>query len=289
MANQAIDAANIAALKQILATGGVGLGVGALVRGAGGLGEILSEPAAPSAAPGGPTVVTLSPTLPQKRRPNRWIQPASAPRLPPYMKQANVVPPAPTSPASPQSDMLGTAASGLYNHVIKPIGLDQMMDIPGGTTSPQAKYWQRGGQVAAAMGGVYGGSKLVDWLMGKRRQMNQDADLHAAETEYMQALQGLHSPKLAALDEARETLQKQANLSPLAQNTTNTAGFLANHWLGAAALTGIPAGYMAFNAVRSRTKPRAVQEALLMRQRLQQARRPSPIQMALPEMEAAAV
>jgi hypothetical protein len=297
VADLATETADREALRNIL-TGGLGaFGVGAMLRGLKAVPEVVApQPLTSAGVTDGPTILTINREPQKRQRPLSWIQPAATS----YGKRAELTP-APASPTQP--GMIEGAANALYDNVLKPAGLPNF-DVPGGTTNPISKPWHLPGLVGGMALGGAGGWKLVDWLADKHRHNTQDAELRDAENEYMTAIQGLHAPKTAALDEARQALHKTADpqtglqgvldafrlLPRNLQDAANGVGRATSGLGGLAAMTAIPSGLMAYKYVRDSSDSRALQEALAARQRLVQMRSPSPPQIALePEPEKVAV
>lgn len=186
------------ALRKILGASMGLFGLGALARGFKAMPGVMNPMQASPPGQSGPTVIMLRRQLPERRRPSAWIRPAAAPygkmAAAPYGKMAN-------------DDMLGQAASGIYNTAIKPLGLHKALDLPGGTTNPNAKPWQFPGMVAGGAAGLAGGWSLVDWLANRHRRGVQDSDVRDAEQEYITAINGLDAGKTAALSAAHAALK----------------------------------------------------------------------------------
>gem|GEM_PF-5079472 len=56
------------------------------------------------------------------------------------------------------------------------------------TTKPLGGWWGPTAGIAAAGGGLYGGYKLVDWLLKKEREIGSQNEVSRAEDEYQEAL-----------------------------------------------------------------------------------------------------
>jgi hypothetical protein len=106
-------------------------------------------------------------------------------------------------------------------------------------------------KATAMLGGAYGGYKLTDWLMDKRRKADLQAELAKVRAQYEAALSG--NVKTAAegslakdLDELAECVVKKADLS----------GQLGGGYLTVAGLAAILSGLAGYRAAKStNTKP----------------------------------
>lgn len=258
--------ADIAALRNILGLGAGAFGAGALLR------SIKEVPS------------VLGPT-PSNQVTTGAVGPVEVPiPMDPDQEQ-----PMPGLPKLAEGDFFGTAAKGLYDNVLQPMGLDKADTWQ--TTTPTAKWWQMPAMLGAGAAAGAGGWKMVDWLADHRRQQAGDTELQNAQQEYENAVKGLHV-KAAALNEARETMKKQAGAEgvqpdalfrqPLAPNAMkNLGGLGANTLFGIAALTGIPTAVFAYHHAQNTNDVKALQEALIARRRAQQIRNPAPPHLVL--------
>lgn len=258
--------ADIAALRNILGLGVGAFGAGALLRSAKEVPTVLGATPNNQVTTGAVGQVEVPiPMDPEEEQKRLAMQPKFA-----------------------ETDMLGSAAKGLYDNVLQPMGLDKADTWQ--TTTPTAKWWHAPAMLGAGAATGTGGWKLVDWLADRRRSQAGDTELQNAQQEYESAVKGLHA-KTAALDDARATLKKQALegvqpdallRSPLAPNATkNFAGLGANALFGIAALTGIPTAAFAYTHARNTNDVKALQEALIARRRAQQIRNPAPPHLVL--------
>ena len=316
---QLTDMANKEGLRRVLAMLVGGASVGMLGRGIVGLGQAAQHRTLPAVNPQDAIYASLNEDDVDKNHPGSWMQ-LPGPQVKtkgarPSLFKAAGEPLAPTAPPVPipeapkPSNPLQWTADKLYDNVIKPSGLNNLMDLPltGNTTNPNAKYWQNAGMLGAGVLGVGGGWKLMDWLHDKQQENEDDSDVRAAEQEYMDTIKQLHS-KAAMLKGASERI-KQAEVdvanpagaaSPTPaqpdlkipslsftsgdpQDFRNTyPGQAANMWGLTAMLAGIPSAAAIYHYMRNSSQNKAVQEALFHRQRLLQKQQPSAVQFKLP-------
>lgn len=106
-------------------------------------------------------------------------------------------------------------AAGIGDHINSGIDqagqfLSKMLPegVLGGSSvqDPRNAPWVPAAMVAGVGGGLYGGYKLMDWLLDKRRKHELSQRLHAARETYRQALQeGLRGKAAASPDSAVST------------------------------------------------------------------------------------
>jgi hypothetical protein len=137
------------------------------------------------------------------------------------------------------------------------------------------KPWVIPAAAAAVGGGLYGGYKLTDWLLDKTRRREQDSELEAAKRRYEAALMGRFDKEAAAgsdpLDElAASCMEKDAALGTLAGLALLGMGTI-----------GLGSGLASYNWARSRSRTKALEEAIRRRQEALFAQSPRPI-MAVP-------
>lgn len=193
-----VDAANIEAIRRILAAGTMGLGGGVLAGAAMNAGSLFGSPQSvlPTTEP---VTVKLIDEAPTPTRPWHGLRPAKP--LPwitqggQRMKLGQVpVPP-------PQPSALQSAATTLYNNVVKPLGLHNYADPVAPTTWASSKLWAGPGQLGAGALSAVGGYTAADWLLKRRRDAGMERELDTAEQEYLSALSQLTAagrPKQAA-------------------------------------------------------------------------------------------
>lgn len=284
---QAADRAAAGVVLKALAAGAfLGTGVGAL-------NHITRKPrtmlSSGPVVPDGPTYVTMGAPTGQN-----WIQ-TSGPQNLRHRYRRGLGNPFQKSAAEP--GMIQSAANTLVDNVARPLGVDKVLD-PGRAVSPWGKPWTVPAAIGAGAAGVAGGWRLVDWLSKQQDKGRQDADLARAKSEYESALQELHGHgKMAAVDEAATSLQKQADgeakpgpfmswFRP-GDSATNLAGATLGSTLTYAGVAGVPAAIMAYNYVKNHSPAKALQSALYRRQQMMQARRTPSVVLLEPPSEGA--
>jgi hypothetical protein len=166
-------------------------------------------------------------------------------------------------------------AGGLLRHPGQEENLLQSQFGGWGNPGFFQKPWAVPAAAAAIGGGLYGGWKLTDYLLGKTRTAEQESELEEARKEYEGALAGRRKLASAAagpepLDALADLYEKQA-LWPEAKGL----GLL----LGGGLLLG--SGVGGYNWARSLSAEKAIEEAVKRRQAQIAEQAPSPI-MAIP-------
>jgi hypothetical protein len=162
-------------------------------------------------------------------------------------------------------------------------------------------YWEMPAGVAAGAGGLYGGWKLMDWIMSKRRKQRMGSELDTAKRQYEQALKDQYSSAMmsktaaapgatldAVFDKVNDPehqaahLEKVAFLKSITGPIDQAAKLGTNAYLTALmAITG-GAGLGAYSWTKSRSKAKALERAVNKRRQMRAA--PQPI-MAIPQYD----
>jgi hypothetical protein len=149
------------------------------------------------------------------------------------------------------------------------------------------QWWYLPGMLAATGAGAIGGYKGLDALMGPTQEELKQKELDEAKQKFEQSLLGsypepreLSIPKTAAeelsdnLDATFKELEKQGELPQVLQNILGRVGGM----YGAYALgTGIPAGYLTYEKMKSNNEEQSLNKALEQRNRRQYFGRPTEI------------
>lgn len=208
---------------------------------------------------------------------------------------------------------------GLRNLILNPPAVDEQSSVPSEVPivvprSPEEKrafpemptradggvnFWEYPVGIGGGALGVYGGWKLVDWLMNQRNKARRQSELQHAEQEYESALKDQYSAMMmgksaeASLDDVfdeytqmRSGREKQAiDFNTIGRGVRDLGhGSLGAYLTALAALTGL-SGVGMYNWTKSRSNAKAVERAIKMRR--QQRQQPQPI-MAYPKYEDAA-
>jgi hypothetical protein len=309
----AVDAANVEAIRRILAASTVAGGAGVLAAGAMNLGALTGQPQSvlPSTEPVTVKLIDESPTA---NRPWHGLRPA---KPLPWITMSGQRTKLGQAPATPPSTMQ-TVAQGLYDNVIKPTGLHQFADPGLPTTSANSKLWGVPGMAAAGALSFVGGLTATDWLLKRRRDAGMEREVESAEKDYLAALSQLSTAgrKTAekvdatagkAVAEAAPSLLKQlydagAQIKPDAaataaapaisrgiepikafggwgQQANNAASGLGAWWTALATVPAIPAGMGMYSFMRDSGERKALQEAIALRRRMRQHTAPPAIQL----------
>ena len=144
------------------------------------------------------------------------------------------------------------------------------------------------GMAAASAGGAYGGYKLMDYLLQKRRKSQGTTEEEKARQEYEQALLDQQKSKLGqVLDDVFDLLEKQGDSpevpapapvgppsNPLHPHNLGAMG--GGYLLTAGGIAAIAAA-MAYNATKKRSEGELLRKAYEKHQREQAAIHPAPI------------
>lgn len=140
------------------------------------------------------------------------------------------------------------------------------------------QWWALPVGTVGAIGGLYGGHRLVDWLMEKRRKADTAADVDDAKSEYDEAVRGMYAKGAAArdrLDDCFDAWEKKAKggflgMPPLSE----IGGAGAGMYLTLAALLAGGTGVGMYNYMRSRSKSKTLEDALKQRAQLRALQNP---------------
>jgi hypothetical protein len=166
----------------------------------------------------------------------------------------------------------------------------------GARPSGRFNWWEIPTGIAAGAGGLFGGWKLVDWLMDKRRQMAMQGELDEAKKDYESALQDQYSSAMLSkgasaeptLDdvfdhisdpEKMQAQMEKVGFSFIPQSWKNTSGDVGHGAAGAyltalMALTGL-SGLGAYKWTKSKSRSKAMEKAIKKRRMMRAA--PQPI------------
>lgn len=152
-------------------------------------------------------------------------------------------------------------------------------------------WWELPGGTLAGAGGLYGGWKLVDWLMDKRRKAQQSSALERARGDYEKALQEQYASAMAAknasndgpsldavYDHLTDAAAMQAHLEKVAVNPASVVRDVGHYGAGAyltalMALTGL-SGIGTYNWSKSNSRAKALEKALKRRRQARSAPQP---------------
>jgi len=136
--------------------------------------------------------------------------------------------------------------------------------------------WAMPASFAAGAGGLYGGWKLMDYLMDKRRKADVEAEVEAAKKEYEQALLADAESKVASdlgsdLDELYDAIEKRSiDIGDLAGQATGMYGIYGG-------ASGLAAALMMYNWGKQRQNRTLLEKALKKRRRILYARQPAAL------------
>ena len=298
----AVDAANIEAIRRILAVSAAAGGAGVLTAGLANFGTLAGRPQSVLSA-NEPVTVKLIDEAPTANRPWHGLRPSK---------------PLPWITSGGQRTKLGgltsvtqDIAEGLYNNVLKPGGLHRYLDGPlFPTTDASAKFWGVPGMVGGGALSFVGGVTAADWLLKRRREAGMEREVETAEKDYLSALNQLSTvgrkravETTAAAAKAAPSFLEQAyaagaptaappkpfdisaGLEPikalfgLGQTGANALGRGAATWGALATIPAIPAGMGMYHLMRDSGERRALQEAIALRRRMRQHTAPPAIQL----------
>jgi len=168
----------------------------------------------------------------------------------------------------------------------------------GGATTPMGVPHYLGLLMLAGGGGAYGGYKLADMLLDRKRKADTAAEVAAAKSDFERTLLAAYGPerrqaqrKFAqaadgtpeALGRDLDTLATVAHADTLtkegAEKAANTlTGWLANLYLALAVPTALGTGYAAYKYTQARSPNKLLEEALKRRERERFLRHPPEVQ-----------
>ena len=212
-------------------------------------------------------------------------------------------------PEEKQANALDWAASKLQNIIPTP-----------DTKAPLANEWGIPLGVGAAGTGIYGGYKLVDWLLNKEKERNNKSQLQSAEDDYNNALSEQYAAAMQAKQagddlgidaladswmgrdkEAEnsifETISRWGDGIPVLGHITNYPkyGIGNDNWRAlqgagntAILMAGLGSGLATYNWAKGRNKKELLAKALKKRQQQRARLSPPPIMAELEESNAAA-
>lgn len=145
----------------------------------------------------------------------------------------------------------------------------------GQVSAPQYLPWYLPLALMTGAGSAYGGYKLTDKLLDRRRNVELKSELDEAKDNYRTALRG--GSKLATvLDQLCNQLEKTAFMSP------DTAGMGLGAVLTAMGLLGAGSGLIAYDMTRKSSPDKVLDEAKRRQARARLRTAPSPIYARLP-------
>lgn len=247
--------------KQLAALLGLGTAVGGGTRLLMGASGALSPP---NLAPARPATIPISLRARQEQEPST--------HLPAWQKSA-------TTSITPGSIMDRIAQRTMPAvHTANPLG---------GPIAPSMG-------LAAGSGGIYGGYKLVDWLLRKQRESQSQRSLQDAEQQYEDALTQQYKQAMVATDDAyglnkiadahvsgRLTKKAFFNFAPeFVHNLYRNIGY--DNWenfkggtYAAMLAAGTGTGLLAHNATKQQNKKQVLEKALKMRQQMRHRTTPA--------------
>jgi hypothetical protein len=151
--------------------------------------------------------------------------------------------------------------------------------VPDSVTKKDSLWWYMPSMLAAGLGGGYGGWKVVDKIMDKRRQGEVQDELEAAQADYRAALEshlkvGSDSEIGNALDALYAKMEKASfSLMPSANTKGTVGGMYASYAIPSALL-----GYLVVkNLTDKGSKRKTLQKAQQNRASKRQASRPAEL------------
>jgi hypothetical protein len=148
----------------------------------------------------------------------------------------------------------------------------------GGVGAPDLESHPLAGaaMTTAAMGGLYGGYKLIDKLLNWRRKKEIEGQLEDARQQYNTSLQGLIQPKTASDEAANKSATLDDKLKELYEHSkqANFFGGTANALLTAWPPLALLGGVGGYNLMRSHSQSRLLDKAIRRQQREQLAHEP---------------
>jgi len=125
-------------------------------------------------------------------------------------------------------------------------------------------------------GGLYGGYKLVDWLLRSNRKAELEDELEEAKQEYRTALQ----QQLAGRGKQAQA-DGQAAMSQIKQFFGDVPAWALNAYIPYALATGTLAGTLTYRAMRARQQRRLLEEAAKIRGRRELHAQPAEFEAVL--------
>jgi hypothetical protein len=261
-----VNALKSHSLNRVLMGVPVGMGIGAGARGIVGLMDMLRRHTAPATPPMRRSAITVP--VPGEEEEKIAAEgglvdglmnslnirtPASPATDAMTQKLLNAPPPTPTPKPGGAPSVRGPATGHSFgDHATK------ATDMP----------WFNAGLPLAIGGGLYGGYKLTDWLLGKTRRGEIDSELENAQADYEKAL--LTNAKTAAATEL------DSLASGYEKDASTTAGITAALALGSL-LTAGGTGVMSYNWAKNQQRDSMLRKAYERRQRQMFARQPFPV------------
>lgn len=154
-------------------------------------------------------------------------------------------------------------------------------------TKPSGIPWYIPGITLGAAGGLYGGFKLVDWLVKKRQKDETEAELEEAKDRYQSALMSQYSAdnveKWSSDNQLGQELDRLYHAVKVRTNgNIKQAAFFGSNLLGTAAgsygvlasLLALGAGVGTYKYVKSRSPEERLKKVLEQRERERWLRKP---------------
>jgi hypothetical protein len=268
------DATQADALQRILSIGLVGAGAGASARSLIGLRDMFARPYNTRPKPQRPAVVEVNvPEAPEDQIPTRSfarsLRPKLAQEVPGILDVAGRLAGRAVTALTPSQASVGNVLSGRTHSDIT------------------AKPWFWPAAFAAGAGGLYGGHKAIDSVLGGAHQHDREEELERAKTDYRKALIEQYAPDAVKVgsqetNELGTVLDTLYELYKSAQDDgTSTSWNAAGHALGGygvvASLLAGGTGLATYNWAKSRTPEERLAKAIQQRERLRWATRPPEI------------
>jgi len=150
-------------------------------------------------------------------------------------------------------------------------------------TKKEGLWWRKPGMLLGGMAGAYGGWKLVDSILDKRRASEVDEELNRAKDRFRSTmLAGYDKPfkkaeDNAGLEKLGEDLDSLFNMLEKTATFGDTVGDMVGNYGLYAAPAALITGYAAYEAARKRRRANVLKKALQRRERHRQMRSPSPL------------
>lgn len=138
--------------------------------------------------------------------------------------------------------------------------------------------------IATAAGGAYGGWKLMDWVMDKRRRQDLNSQLDSTKKDYEKALLETYHKAASELgkdlDHLFELTEKQADFSDYIPDSLKPSGDTKGQFAGSYLMAALPlavASGLVTHSLTSRRNPAAIMQKAINR-RKQELQEQSPTQ-----------
>lgn len=144
------------------------------------------------------------------------------------------------------------------------------------TDNLHAKPLYYTGMGAGAIGGLYGGYKIVDKLMNHLQKRDKEKELEQAKEEYRNAVLGQYTGGIKESKE-QEELSKDLDILCKLYKEGNFGGAVTNMYLPIAAALALGTGTMTYSWMKGRRPEERLAKAIKQREMLRQATKPPEI------------